>query len=92
MASENIKAVEEMRKKNDKYMTENVDVEIKLKHFRWINEKYLNELENISGQVASFHMKVKGLKNANHQMHQEMHICRNALVSLKYLKQSYKMK
>ena len=30
----------------------------------------MNELENSSGQVASFHIKLKGLNNTNHQMQQ----------------------
>ena len=66
MAPENIKSIEEIRKKNYKAMTGKADLEIKLKHFCWINEKALNELENISGQVTSFRMKLKGLNNANH--------------------------
>ena len=74
MAPEKIKSIEEMRKKNDKYMTGKADLEIKLKHFRWINEKALNELENVSGEVASFHFKSKGLNNANHQTQQELRI------------------
>ena len=74
MASEKIKDIEEMRKKNEKCMTGKADLEIKLKHFRWINEKSLNELKNISGQVASFRMKLKGLNNDNHQTQQDMHI------------------
>ena len=36
-----------------------------------MNEKYLNKLENSSGQVGSLHIKLKGLNNANHQMQQE---------------------
>ena len=71
MDSENIKAIEEMRNKNDKAMTEKADLESKLKRFRWINEKALNKLENSSGQVASFHIKLKGLNNYNHQFQQE---------------------
>ena len=45
IASENIKSIEETRYKIDKAMTENFDIESKLKRFRWINEKALNELE-----------------------------------------------
>ena len=63
-----------MRKKNDKSMIGEADIENKLKCFCWINEKALNELKNSSGQVASFHIKLTGLNNANHQMQQEMHI------------------
>ena len=74
MASENIKSIEEMRTKIDRYLIEKADLQIKIKHLCWINEKPLNNLENNSGQVASLHIKTKGLKNANHQMHQEMHI------------------
>ena len=74
MASENIKDTEEKRKKNDKVMIGKADIEIKIKHSCWINEKSLNELKNISGQVASFRMKLKGLNNANHQTQQDMHI------------------
>ena len=59
-----------MRKKNDKDMKEKSDLGSKLKRFCWINEKYLNELENISGRVASFHIKLKGLNNSNHNMQQ----------------------
>ena len=66
MASKNIKAIEEMRKKNDKATTEKADLESKVKRFSWINEKTLNELENSSGQVASLHKKFKVLNNANH--------------------------
>ena len=60
-----------MRKKNYKAITEKPDLESKLKKSRWINQKYLNELENSLGQVACFHIKLKGLNNANHQMQQE---------------------
>ena len=66
MASENVKVNDYMRKKNEKAMTENVDLESKLERFCWINEKDLNKLENSSGQVASFHIKLKGLNNYNH--------------------------
>ena len=48
MASEtlgNIKATEEMRKKNGKAMIENIDLESKLIVLHFINEKYLNMLE-----------------------------------------------
>ena len=38
MASENIKVVEEMRKKNDKAMTEKADLERKIKSFCWIRK------------------------------------------------------
>ena len=68
MASENIRAIEEMRKKNDKAMTENSDLQSKLNFFCLINERALNNIENSSGQVASFRIKLKGLNNANHQM------------------------
>ena len=57
-----------MRNKNDKAMIEKADLEIRLKRFFWINKKDFNKLENSSGQVASFHIKLKGLNNANHQM------------------------
>ena len=60
-----------MRKKNDKSMAEKADLEIKINRFCWINEKSLNEIENSSCQIASFHIKPKVLKNANHQMQQE---------------------
>ena len=52
-------------------MTEKVDIESKVKRFCWINEKALNKLENSSGQVASFQIKLKILNNAYHQMKQE---------------------
>ena len=71
MASENIKATEDMRKKNEKAMTEKAGLESRLKCFHWINEKAFNKLENSSGQVASFHINIKGLNNAKHQMQQE---------------------
>ena len=45
MASENIKDTEEKRKKNDKVMIGKADIEIKIKHSCWINEKSLNELK-----------------------------------------------
>ena len=60
-----------MRNKNDKAMIEKADLEIRLKRFFWINKKDFNKLENSSGQVASFHIKLKGLNNANHHMQQE---------------------
>ena len=44
---------------------------MKLKRFSWINEKALNKLENIPVQIASFHIELKGLNNANHQIQQE---------------------
>ena len=70
ISSERIKDTEDMRKRNDKTMTENADIESNLIRFRWTNEKYLNKLGNSSGQVASFHIKLKGLNNENHQMQQ----------------------
>ena len=45
MVSEKIKSIEEMRNKNDKAMTEKADLEVKLKRFCWINEKYLKNLK-----------------------------------------------
>ena len=71
MDSEKIKAIEEMRKKNDKAITEKADIESKLKRFRLINKKALNKLENSWGQLAYIHVKLKGLNNSNHQMQQE---------------------
>ena len=71
MASEKIKAIEKMRRKNDKAMTEKADIECNIKHFCWINKNSLNNLENISVQITSFHIKLKGLNNTNHQMQQE---------------------
>ena len=70
ISSESIKDTEDMRKRNDKTMTENADLESNLIRFRWANEKYLNKLGNSSGQVDSFHIKLKGLNNENHQMQQ----------------------
>ena len=52
-------------------MAEKYDIECKIKRFRWINEKYMNELENSSGQLASFYIKLKVLKNSKHQMKKE---------------------
>ena len=49
MASERIKSVKEMRKKNYKAMIEMFDLEIRINIFCWINEKALNEIENSSG-------------------------------------------
>ena len=60
-----------MRKKNEKAMTGKAYLESKLKSFLWINEKSLNDLGNISGQVSSFRIKLTGLNNANHQIQQE---------------------
>ena len=71
MAPENIKSIMETRKKNQRSLTEKDYVERKLEGFFWINEKFLNELENSPGQVASFHIKHKGLNNSNHQIQQE---------------------
>ena len=71
MASENNKAIEETRKRNDKAMTEKADLESNIIFFPRINKKYFNELENSSVQVASIHIKPKGLNNAKHQMQQE---------------------
>ena len=71
MASENIKSIEEMRKKHEKDMTEKADTESMLKRYCWINEKALNKIENSSGQVAYFHMKIKGLNNVNHNIQHE---------------------
>ena len=71
MASENIKSIEDMRKKNDKDITEKADIESKLRSFCWINDEDLNNLENILGQVYSSHIKTKGLKISNNQMQQE---------------------
>ena len=53
MASENIKSIEDMRKKNDKAITNKADLDSKLKSFCWINEKYLNKLENSLCKLAS---------------------------------------
>ena len=44
MASENIRATEEIKKKNDKAMTERAGIESKIKDFLWLNEKALNKL------------------------------------------------
>ena len=66
MASENIESIDDIKKKNDKSMTEKADIESKLNRFFWINKKALNEFENISGQEASLHIKIKGLNNSNH--------------------------
>ena len=68
MASENIKSIEEMRKKNDKSMTKKAALESKFKSFHSINGKSSNELKNSSGQIVSFHINLKGLNNSNHQM------------------------
>ena len=46
-------------------MKEKSDIEIKIKLFLWINDKYFNELENSSGQVASLHIKTKVPNNAH---------------------------
>ena len=51
-------------------MTEKSGLERKLKRLCWINEKYLNKLENSSGKVVSFYIKLKCLNNANNQMQQ----------------------
>ena len=67
----NIKAIEETRKKNEKYMIKKFHIQRKLKRFLWINETALNKFENISGQIASFQIKPKGLNNFNHQIQQE---------------------
>ena len=71
MAAENIKATEEMNKKNDKAMTEKAGLERKLNSFCWVDEKSLNKLVNSSVQVSYFHIKLKSLNNANHHMQQE---------------------
>ena len=70
MDSENIKSIEETRKKIEKAMAEKADLESQRNIFRSINEKYLNKFANSSGQVASFHIKPKGMSNAYHQMQQ----------------------
>ena len=75
MASEKIKAIEERRKENYKAMAEKDDLENKLKLFCWINDKALKHFESSPVKLASFHIKIKGLNNANNQMQKE-----NALV------------
>ena len=52
-------------------MIDNAGLESKLKRFLYINEKALNKLENSSGQVAYFYIKLKGLNHDNHQIQQE---------------------
>ena len=85
MASENIKSIEEMRKKHEKDMTEKADKESMLKRDCWINEKALNKIDNSSGQVASFCIKLKGLNNAYHWMQQEIAHMVEHLVKLEIL-------
>ena len=48
LASENMNAIEDMRKKNYKDMTEKDDIDIKLNRFHWINEKTFNFFESSS--------------------------------------------
>ena len=71
MASENIKSIDKMRKKNDKSMTGKAGLESKLKHLCQINQKALNKLENILGQVTSLHIRLTGPNNVYHQIKQE---------------------
>ena len=52
-------------------MTEKANLDSNLERLHWINEKASSKIENISYQVASFHIKLKLLNNANHQMQQE---------------------
>ena len=52
-------------------MTEKANLDSNLERLHWINEKALSKIENSSYQVASFHIKLKLLNNANHQMQQE---------------------
>ena len=68
MASENIKATEDTRKKHAKAISVKTGLYSKLNYFCWINEKYLNKLENSSVRVASFYIKLKVLNNKNLQM------------------------
>ena len=68
MDLENIKAIEETSKKNDKATKEKDDLASKIIPFHWINKKYLNNIENSSGQVPSFQINLKGLNNENHHM------------------------
>ena len=48
LASENMNAIEDMRKKNYKDMTEKDDIDIKLNRFHWINEKAFKIFESSS--------------------------------------------